>query len=335
MSGNIANTGCPVADKNVVTLHTVNIGGSSTKVLLSGASARVFDRNSPEFQIVAGGKNPDGSLYGVIYEADSGRVGACTTDSTGICYAGEASTGDYLVVVKYYDSVTRKSIYVGLPKGPRDFVDSNGDNVVDLATKEFQIMKVYKKGIFQEYRGGSKIVVTGSLLEIITPDSAVWEGSRSIYPFIFTSDSEWNVDVCAQVPSGYNVIGIYDENGDLVSGTECVQAFVSGETKVVAFEVVETGSPEPSLSATIKVKGPNGKSVTKKVVASDIRKKTFNEKLGAAKAKSVKGITGNVVLVDTGTYNAMLIFNVLTLIGIVMLLMQNNKRRKIGPHYPH
>ncbi len=59
--------GCPLADKNAVELHTVNLGGgASTKAPLSRASVRNFDRNNPDFQAVARSKNPDGSLYGVI-----------------------------------------------------------------------------------------------------------------------------------------------------------------------------------------------------------------------------------------------------------------------------
>ena len=172
-------------------LHTVNLGqGPSTKVPLENVDVRVFDRNSPDFQAVAGGKNPDGSMYGVIFETSEefpgsvGLVGACQTDTNGVCYAGEAQTGDYLVIIRYKDTINGKTVYVGRPKGPGDF-DENG-----IAEKEFQIMKVLKKGVFQGYRGGKKMLVTGSLLEMITPESAIWEGTQSVYPFIFTSDSD-------------------------------------------------------------------------------------------------------------------------------------------------
>ncbi|HLF54080.1 MAG TPA: thrombospondin type 3 repeat-containing protein, partial [Candidatus Nanoarchaeia archaeon] len=223
--GNAGGTGCPVADENIVTLHIVNLGdGASTKQPLPGVEVRVFDRNDPNFQAVAGSKNPDGSLYGVIFEANSagaGQIGSCTTGSDGICFAGELSIGDYLVIVKYFDSSTGKTVYVGRPKGPSDFV--NG-----VATKDFQIMKVSRNGVFKEYRGGSKLVVTGSYLEVIAPESAVWEGDQSVYPFIFNSDSDWDVDVCAQVPTGYKISGVYDSQGNLISSSSCAQTLVAG-----------------------------------------------------------------------------------------------------------
>jgi len=212
------NTGCEVADKNTVWLHTLNLGkGPSTKELLQDVRVRVFDRNSTDFQDAFGSKNPHGSQYGVIFRASesdpypysTGLIGACTTDVNGVCYVGEAAEGEYLVIVKYEDTINGKVVYVGRPKGPGDFVDG-------IAEKNFQIMKVYKKGVFQGYRGGKKTVVEGSILEMITPESAIWEGTQSVYPFIFTSDSDWTVDVCARVPEGYSIVGVYDEYGDLI-----------------------------------------------------------------------------------------------------------------------
>jgi hypothetical protein len=51
---------------------------------------------------------------------------------------------------------------------------------------------------------------------------------------------------------------------------------------------METGSPEPSLAATLTVRGPNGKSQVKHLTASDIRRHTFNDKVHEAKAKGTK-----------------------------------------------
>ena len=280
------NTGCPVADKNTVWLHTLNLGkGPSTKELLQDVRVRVFDRNSTDFQDLFG-KNPDGSLYGVIFRASesdpypysTGLIGACTTDANGVCYVGEDAEGEYLVIVKYEDTINGKVVYVGRPKGPNDFVDG-------IAEKNFQIMKVYKKDEFQGYRGGKKTVVEGSILEMVTPESAIWEGIQSVYPFIFTSDSDWTVDVCARVPEGYSIIGVYDENGDMIPSAECIQTFVSGESKTVAFEVEEVGSPEPYLDMTLEITNPKGKKEKKKMIASDIRMKTFKKKVKEAKSK--------------------------------------------------
>ena len=240
-------------------------GGSSSKAPLAGAVVKVFDTSNTQFLSVAGSKNPNGDLYGVIWEADKGVVGSCTTGADGKC--STATLQNSLVIAKYYDALTGKTVYTGRPNG-----------------QDFQIIKVFKKTVFVEYRAGSKIVVTGSILEAIVPDSSVWEGTMEVYPFIFTSDSEWTVDVCAQVPSGYTILGIYDIEGNIVPSGECTQTFVNGQTKVVAFQVAETGSPEPNFKATLKFKH-NGKTTTKTLDIKDIRKKGFDEKLKAAKAK--------------------------------------------------
>ena len=83
--------------------------------------------------------------------------------------------------------------------------------------------------------------------------------------------------MCAEVPTGYSIVGVYDENGDLIPSAECIQTFVSGESKAVAFEVQEIGSPEPYLDANLIIKH-NKKKVKEKIKASDIRRQTFNAK---------------------------------------------------------
>jgi hypothetical protein len=211
--------------------------------------ARVFDRNDADFQAEYSTKNPSGGIYNQVFENNIGRVGTCTTDVDGFCIAGEETTGDYLTIVKYDDAETGKTIYNGRPKSPEDF-DATG-----LASKDFQAIKVIKKDLTVRFSGGKKTVVTGSYLEIVYPDFAVWEDAAAgyVYPFIFTSDSDWTVDVCAEVPEGYVIVGVYDENGDLVSDASCLSTFVSGETKVVAFEVEDVGSPDPLLNAVLQI----------------------------------------------------------------------------------
>jgi hypothetical protein len=99
-------------------------------------------------------------------------------------------------------------------------------------------------------------VVTGSYLEIISLDYAVWEEgvTNYVYPFIFTADSDWDVDVCTEVPEGYDIVGAYDADGVLVATTECVQTLVANESKAVAFEVVDLQSPPPHVKAKFKIK---------------------------------------------------------------------------------
>ncbi len=251
--------GCPVGDANTVMLHTIDQqksaacrdGRGSCKSPIEGAEVRVFDRNDSAFQAEYGTKNPSGSIYDQVFENDIGRVGACTTDASGECTVGEENIGDYLVIVKWADPDNPpKVVYTGKPKSPEDF-DATG-----LASKDFQVIKVLKKNGDIQIRGGSKTVVTGSYLEVLHPDFAIWEDAASgyIYPFIFTSDSDWNVDICAYVPTGYAIVGVYDENGNLLTDSSCTQTFVSGETKVVAYDVVDIGSPEPVLGAVLSVR---------------------------------------------------------------------------------
>ncbi len=245
--GRVEYQGCPVGDKNLVELHVIDRakifcgGAGSCKVPIEDAEVRVFDRNNINFQ---GNftKNPSGTQYQQVYEADIGRVGSCPTDAFGKCIAGEETIGDYLVIVKFINSETGKTIYTGKPKSTTDFVDTNSDGIADLASKDFQIIKVINKDGTVDFKAGSKTTITGSILEVIYPQYVIWENETTLYPFLFTSDTDWNVNVCVYVPQGYKIV-----EGD------CTQVFMANETKDLLFTVVETSSPEPNFKANIKV----------------------------------------------------------------------------------
>ena len=113
-----------------------------------------------------------------------------------------------------------------------------------------------------DYGDGAKSVYSGSYLEILYPSYTVWEEGMTdyIYPFILTGDSDWAVDICAAVPQGYQIAGVYDIDGNLIASNECVQAGVAGDTKVLAFRVVDLQSPPPHLTAKLKIRH-KGRSV--------------------------------------------------------------------------
>lgn len=132
---------------------------------------------------------------------------------------------------------------------------------------------------------------TGSLLTILSPEQAEWDTTSNsyLYPFIFTSDSNWNVDVCAQVPVGYDIIGVYDAQGQLVQNNNCMQTFVTGETKVIAFEVAKTGSP-PSWNFNAKLNFITPKGTYKKLDVSIPTHVPAAEKAADPAKKKAKGI---------------------------------------------
>ena len=230
---------------------------------------RVFDRNklnglsitALDGATITLTKNPDGSLYDDIFESAAtntqAKVGACVTGSDGQCSAGEVVIGDFLVIAKYFDARTGKTVYTGKPVSSDDFKDTNGDGIRDLAVKDFHIMEVFEKDGTVQFTGGKKTVVMGSYLEIVHPDYAVWENGTStfVYPFTFSSDSPWTADVCAQMPTDYRIVGAYYNDGNFLSDATCMQTFVAGDTKALAFEVIDVGSPEPHLKAKLRVKG--------------------------------------------------------------------------------
>ncbi|MEM4714166.1 MAG: hypothetical protein QXQ79_01340 [Candidatus Nanoarchaeia archaeon] len=328
-------TGCPFADRTIVTLHKICQGSNkapcnyagSTKVPLDGVQVKVFNRNDPAF-LATYTKNPKGELYGQIFESNIGMMSKCVTGD-GVCIVGESAKGDYLVIAKYYDYETGKIVYTGLPKGYSDF------GYDGVALKDLQILKTYKKDGTIQISGGSKTVILGSYLELIYPDQAIWEESAStyVYPLIMNSDEDWEVDVCAQVPEGYEVIGVYDENGNLVTNRNCIQALVAGTTTVVAFEVADVGSPK-EFTATLDIvakekarrvkdgaKAPKEKRAKLEIPSKN--KKTDRAKAVPEKAVAPKTFTGAAIA--EGTTASWLL---LALAGLIALYLLFGKKRK-------
>jgi hypothetical protein len=269
MAGIAAYQGCPVADQISFRLHTFDLtrsgacpGHAAYCQAPAVVEVRVFDHNHPDFDEEYGNIHPISRAFDDIFGSDIGRVATCTTDATsGDCIAGEAAVGYYLVIVKYFENIngTDYTVYLGKFKWPVEFQDTDGDGLRDLATKDFQLIKFIRRNGDVYFVGGLQKVLSGSYLEIISPDYATWEEAVDsyVYPYIFTSDSDWDVDVCAEVPQGYNIQGVYDAEGELITTAECVQTLVANETKVVAFEVVDLESPPPQVTAdfTIRHKG--------------------------------------------------------------------------------
>ena len=179
-----------------------------------------------------------------------------------------------------------------------------------IAKIDNTITKTVKKG--DVTIGGKKVTVelvqldaddiqtiTGSELTITSPAEARWEEgvSNYIYPYVFTSDSDWTLDVCTSAPTGYQITGVYDENGNLIASTDCVQALIAGQEKIVAFEVTEVGSPpvfDVNTSITAKHKGKSEKRTlttsSKHAKASEL-KKSLTQK----QKKGTNNGTNNVI----------------------------------------
>ncbi len=293
--GSAAQKGCPFADKTRVIIHIVDqlksgICGtlpdgklrSECKKPLAGVTVKVFDRENPDF-VVAYGQRPKKHLLNVVYESGVGQVGKCVTGADGTCVAGEDHPGKFLVIMKYTEG--DKSVYVGKFKNfkrnvIKAFEEEEDDEDIDILTsqttlmsKTLRFLKLIKKDGSVAFHAGKMTVVTGSELDIVHPENTIWSGATELYPFILTSADAWTTDICLQVPAGYKITGVLNEDGSIMSTSDCAQSFLEGETKVVLFEVAEIGSPEPSFSVNLTTKHGNKKS-SQNLAINGIRKAT-------------------------------------------------------------
>ena len=99
-----------------------------------------------------------------------------------------------------------------------------------------------------------------------------------------TSDSDWTVDVCLQVPTGYALKGILDVDGKVLSTTDCSQSLVSGTPVIVLFSLTDIGSPEPKLGLSLTTTH-KGKKTKTNVTLDGIRRKSKDAQEKSLKAK--------------------------------------------------
>lgn len=156
--------------------------------------------------------------------------------------------GTKLVLVKSQASVDGSFGYMGfdLPTINEGETRDVGFNIVAGQTLNFVQTSIFtkdSKGFRQSLRRAQ--VIKGSELQIFQPDFSLRNGTEEVYPFMFVSDGDWDVDICLEVPAGYKIA----EPG------KCSQTFLSNETKIVEFVAVETGSPKSfDVGASLKVK---------------------------------------------------------------------------------
>ncbi len=110
---------------------------------------------------------------------------------------------------------------------------------------------------------------TGSELWVYEPDYVIWDGTSELYPFVYESEGNWEVDVCLDPPEGYQV----------AAGVSCQQTIVAGEPTTIMFEVIEVGSVPDKTKVKMKLKDPKGKvHQHEHGVASGLTKKLAKKK---------------------------------------------------------
>ena len=107
----------------------------------------------------------------------------------------------------------------------------NGPGILWSQPRDIPAQKMIRKDGIIQYADAGKTVYSGSSLEIIYPSYTLWEKgiTRDVYPCIPTGYSDWTVDVCVAVPVGYQIVGVYDADGNLTASSQCVQAGTGDE----------------------------------------------------------------------------------------------------------
>lgn len=339
VSGIAAYKGCPYAEKPVVDLQIVDqtksgVCGykngkpqSTCKQPLSSITVKAFNRQAPEF-VSTFTSRPARNLLNNIYESDIGKVGACVTDPTGTCVIGVPAPNDGLLIAKFVDAATGQTVYTAKFTNFESDDDEEEDDddyssaAQTMITKRLHISKLIKKDSSVKYSAGLAQVITGSKLVVMHPEYTVWTGVQELYPFVFESADVWNVNICMSVPPGYVIDGVLDENGDVVSTSECTQALVAGEPKVFVYSLVETSSPEPDTSFALTATH-DGKTTATDVQITGIRAE--NEAL------LERAVDAKIAAIKSGEHypphNALIIGLIIALIALAVAHERHFRRK--------
>jgi hypothetical protein len=233
LAGPLERQGCPFGDEihvDLVTVDQARVGvcphdAGSCRAPLGGVQVRVFEREA----LGGGGKRKQEDDYATIFsDADPGGPGPyaiaeCVTDASGVCVAGEEAPGAYLVIARYDDGTD--VAFVGTPKDPEDF-DASG-----IARKDLQFIQVLRRAEERQYT----------------------------YPFVFSSNSAWAVNLCVAASDDVEIDGVWSASQGLEPGETCVDvSVVGGSAREVTFDVTRSGNELPQLVATLRVVGPSG-----------------------------------------------------------------------------
>jgi hypothetical protein len=106
-----------------------------------GIEIRVYNIDNEDYRDSYGQGIPSESVYEYVFNNEAGLEGSCETDNNGKCIVGIEKRGNFLVVLKHFDSESRELSYKASLIGLNDFKDIDEDKDGDLAKNEIRIMK--------------------------------------------------------------------------------------------------------------------------------------------------------------------------------------------------
>ncbi|MBW2995373.1 hypothetical protein KY312_03395 [Candidatus Woesearchaeota archaeon] len=130
-------------------------------------------------------------------------------------------------------------------------------------------------------KGSEKKNYKGSNLDVLEPEFIDWTGStEEYYPFVFTSNETWDVNVSLYVPEGLAIEGINP-----------IVTLIANESKIIQFKVKETVENGSQGGAAVLFDlGVNGKAQQDvSIISSEAVKQTKEPSLANIQVKPVQG----------------------------------------------
>ena len=374
--------GCPYADITTVKMHIVDQQKSgicgydrrgrpkeTCEVPYEGMLIKIYDRYDPAF-VAAYTSHPWKTKYDDIYNSNIGLMGSCTTDANGKCTAGEPKPGKYMILGLLYDEVNEISVYAAKKKNFMDCTrtcEDDDDDKYDswhsssydvscggtcvigctnktIVSKTLRFVKLIKKNGDVKYEAGNRLILHGSELNITAADYVVWSGTEELYPFIFSSDTNWTVDVCINVPAGYTIAGVMDIDGNILSTTECMQTIIENEERVILFALTtEAGTSAladaPDVTAAItgtpageaqKQTSEDIEGVTKSEAYTKPQQQTTPARTVTPTTPSLPTLTPKTIAAASNNQQVIVAVGIIALIVLLFVVLERRKIKTRG-----
>jgi hypothetical protein len=198
-------------------------------------------------------------VYSVIWN-EVAPLRTSLTDAEGLAVFEEVLQGDYLLLGLYEEAQHFRFM------GRRVTSDDDRWGTDRPIRKHMRVIIQTKKNGKKKKCPGKVTWRKGSELIITEPEYVLWDDTEEVYPFVFETEGDWEVNTSVAPPEGF------------VADNESIDTEVADETKAVQFTMTDIGSRWEETGVTLKVKHDGKTEIIKRKIGVKLSRRLAKEK---------------------------------------------------------